>query len=66
MPLALRLYAQFADRTTLANVFAVVERCRRDLAAGDTPGAAERVEQVARQRLSRLLEAPASAPNLPA
>jgi hypothetical protein len=54
--LALRLYAQFADRTTLAIVFAVIERCRHDLVASAGVFQPDVVENVALQRLSRLLE----------
>jgi hypothetical protein len=49
---AVRVYAEFADRTTLAEVLAVVTRARNEL---DTPSAAalpELVERLARQRLS--------------
>jgi len=47
-----RVYGDFADRATLAEVLAVVARCRDDL---DTPSAAalpEMVERLARQRLT--------------
>jgi hypothetical protein len=47
-----RVYADFADRATLAEVLAVVARARNDL---DTPSAAalpELVERLARQRLA--------------
>jgi hypothetical protein len=49
---AVRVYAEFADRLTLAEILAVVARCRNDL---DTPSAAalpEMVERLARQRLA--------------
>lgn len=49
---AVRVYADFADRVTLADVLAVVARARNDL---DTPSVAalpELVERLARQRLS--------------
>lgn len=49
---ALRVYADFAEQATLAEVLAVVARCRADL---DTPTAAalpELVERLARQRLA--------------
>ncbi|HEU5267667.1 MAG TPA: hypothetical protein VFU35_13250 [Jatrophihabitans sp.] len=49
---AVRVYADFAERATLAEVLAVVGRCRSDL---DTPSAAalpELVERLARQRLA--------------
>jgi hypothetical protein len=47
-----RVYAEFADRATLAEVLAVIGRCRTDL---DTPSVAalpEMVERLARQRLA--------------
>lgn len=49
---AVRVYADFADRVTLADVLAVVARARNDL---DSPSAAalpELVERLARQRLT--------------
>jgi hypothetical protein len=57
---AVRVYAEFADRATLAEVLAVVARCRNDL---DTPSAAalpEMVERLARQRLTDELAWPAT------
>jgi hypothetical protein len=55
---AVRVHAEFADRATLAEVLAVVGRCRTDL---DTPSAAalpEMVERLARQRLADHLTPP--------
>jgi len=49
---AVRVYADFAEHATLAEVLAVVARSRTDL---DTPSAAalpELVERLARQRLA--------------
>jgi hypothetical protein len=49
---AVRVHAEFADRATLAEVLAVVVRCRTGL---DPPSAAalpEMVERLARQRLA--------------
>lgn len=49
---ALRVYGDFAEQVTLAEVLAVVARCRTDL---DTPSVAalpEMVERLARQRLA--------------
>jgi len=49
---AVRVYADFAERATLAEVLAVIARCRNDL---DTPSAAalpELVERLARHRLA--------------
>jgi hypothetical protein len=57
---AVRVYADFADRTTLAEVLAVVARARNDL---DTPSAAalpEMVERLARQRLADGVASPSS------
>ena len=57
---AVRVYAEFADRTTLAEVLAVVARARNDL---DTPSAAalpELVERLARQRLAGRVASPAT------
>jgi hypothetical protein len=56
---AVRVYAEFSDRATLAEVLAVVTQCRSDL---DTPHAAalpEMVERLARQRLADQLASPA-------
>jgi hypothetical protein len=55
---AVRVYGEFADRATLAEVLTVVARARNDL---DTPSAAalpELVERLARQRLADRLAAP--------
>jgi hypothetical protein len=66
---AVRVYAEFADRVTLAEVLASVARCRDDL---DTPSAAalpEMVERLARQRLTGRIASAAtsngSTPNEP-
>lgn len=51
-----RVHADFAERATLAEVSAVVLRCRRDL---DTPSSAalpELIERLARQRLTDRLD----------
>jgi hypothetical protein len=56
---AVRVYADFAEHATLAEVLAVIARCRNDL---DTPSAAalpELVERLARQRLTDRIELPA-------
>jgi hypothetical protein len=56
---AVRVYADFADHATLAEILAVVARARNDL---DTPSAAalpELVERLARQRLAEGLASPA-------
>jgi hypothetical protein len=55
-----RVYADFAEHATLAEVLAVVARSRTDL---DTPSAAalpELVERLARQRLSDHVAPPAA------
>ena len=55
-----RVYADFADHATLAEVLTVVRQCRTDL---DTPSAAalpEMVERLARQRLADHLTPPAT------
>lgn len=56
---AVRVYADFAEHATLADVLTVIGRCRNDL---DTPSAAalpELVERLARQRLTDRIELPA-------
>jgi len=56
---AVRVYADFAEHATLAEVLAVVARSRTDL---DTPSAAalpELVERLARQRLADHVASPA-------
>lgn len=55
-----RVYADFADRLTLAEVLATVAQARTDL---DTPSAAappEMVERLARQRLAGRVASPAT------
>ena len=57
---AVRVYADFAEYATLAEVLAVVARSRTDL---DTPSAEalpELVERLARQRLSDHVASPAA------
>lgn len=59
---AVRVYAEFADRATLADVLSVVTGCRDDL---DTPSAAalpEMVERLARQRLTDQLDGQVAGP----
>ena len=56
---AVRVHADFAEHSTLAEVLAVIARCRTDL---DTPSAAalpELIERLARQRLADRIEQPA-------
>ena len=57
---AVRVYADFAEHATLAEVLAVVARSRTDL---DTPSAVavpELVERLARQRLADHVAPPAA------
>jgi hypothetical protein len=57
---AVRVYADFAEHATLAEVLAVVARSRTDL---DTPSAGalpELVERLARQRLADHVASPAA------
>jgi hypothetical protein len=56
MSLALQVYGEFADRTTFANVLAVIKRCTHDLDAASAPPPPELIRHHARQQLSRQLE----------
>lgn len=56
---AVRVYADFADRVTLAEVLAVVARARNDLDTPSTAALPELVERLARQRLADGLAYPA-------
>lgn len=47
-----RVYGDFADRATLAEVLAVVARCRDDLDTLSAAALPEMVERLARQRLT--------------
>jgi hypothetical protein len=49
---AVRMYADFADRASLAEVLAVVARARIDLDTPSTAALPELVERLARQRLA--------------
>ena len=49
---AVRVYADFAEHATLAEVLAVVGRCRSDLDTPSTAALPEMVERLARQRLA--------------
>jgi hypothetical protein len=55
---AVRLYAEFAEHATLAEVLAVIGRCRTDLDTPSTEALPELVERLARQRLTDRLELP--------
>jgi hypothetical protein len=57
---AVRVYAEFADRATLAEVLAVVARCRNDLDAPSAAALPEMVERLARQRLADRVASPAT------
>jgi len=48
---AVRVYADFADRPTLTEVIAVVDRARNDLDAPSAAALPELVDRLARQRL---------------
>ena len=54
-----RVYADFADRATLAEVLAAVARARNDLDTPATAALPELVERLARQRLADRLAGPA-------
>ena len=56
---AVRMYADFADRASLAEVLAVVARARIDLDTPSTAALPELVERLARQRLADRLACPA-------
>ena len=49
---AVRLYEDFADRVTMAEILAVVARCRSDLDTLSSAALPELVERLARQRLA--------------
>jgi hypothetical protein len=49
---ALRLYPDFAEHVALAEVLAVVGRCRNDLDAPNESALPELVERLARKRLA--------------
>jgi hypothetical protein len=55
---AVRVYADFADRVTLAEVLAVVARARNDLDTASAAALPELVERLARQRLTDGLASP--------
>ena len=49
---AVRVYADFAERATLAQSLAVIARCRTDLDTSSTTALPELIERLARQRLA--------------
>jgi len=55
---AVRVYADFAEHATLAEVLAVIARCRNDLDAPSAAALPELVERLARQRLADRIELP--------
>jgi hypothetical protein len=57
---AVRVYADFADHATLAEVLAVVARARNDLDTASAAALPELVERLARQRLADGLASPAA------
>ena len=57
---AVRVYADFADHATLAEVLAVVARARNDLDTASAAALPELVERLARQRLAEGLASPAT------
>jgi hypothetical protein len=56
---AVRVYGDFSDRATLAEVLAVVARARDDLDTASAAALPELVERLARQRLADGLACPA-------
>ena len=57
---AVRVYAEFADHTTLAEVLAIVARARNDLDTASAAALPELIERLARQRLADGLGSPAT------
>jgi hypothetical protein len=57
---AVRVYVDFADRATLTEVLAVVDRARNDLDAPSAAALPELVDRLARQRLAEHLASPAT------
>jgi hypothetical protein len=60
-----RVYADFADRVTLAEILEVVGRCRGDLDTQSAAALPEMVERLARQRLTDQLASPGAGERLP-
>jgi hypothetical protein len=58
---AVRVYADFAEHATLAEVLAVIARCRNDLDMPSVAALPEMVERLARQRLADHLASGAAA-----
>jgi hypothetical protein len=57
---AVRVYADFAEHATLAEVLAVIARCRNDLHTPTTAALPELVQRLARQRLTDRIDLPTS------
>ncbi len=53
---AVRLYADYAEHVTLADVLPVIDRCRIDPGTPSAAALPELVERLARQRLADRLE----------
>jgi hypothetical protein len=56
--IVVRVYGDFADRATLAEVLAIVARARNDLDTPSVGALPEMVERLARQRLADGLAVP--------
>ncbi len=52
--MVVRVHADFGEQTTLAEILAVIDRCRTDLDASGAAGQAALVEQLVRRRLTNL------------
>lgn len=50
--MVVRVHADFGEQTTLAEILAVIDRCRTDLDASGAAGQAALVEQLVRRRLT--------------
>jgi hypothetical protein len=55
---AVRVYADFAEHATLADVLTVIARCRDDLDNVSNAALPELVERLARQRLANKIDLP--------
>jgi hypothetical protein len=55
---AVRVYADFAEHATLADVLTVIARCRDDLDTVSNAALPELVERLARQRLANKIDLP--------
>jgi hypothetical protein len=57
---AVRVYADYAEPATLAEVLTVIAQCRNDLDTPSTAALPELVERLARQQFADRIELPAS------